>query len=752
MPHQRSRRLNPRAWLVTTAMMLPSACAPGTPSRPLPAGTARLSPVVDPPPEAQGTVGLSREAARAALCQLLAARDRDCDRRVTVLDGGALPYTTRLDAGLVTLRSTSEVSQLVTELAAGLTSSEPSVTLELERVHADPVTYLQGRIENAYFPALTRRIDGDRAALLRAAADEKVQAPAAAAPALCPELEARCSATSTADPIDPARELFVYYPADDPRARAVFEAAALPGKLRVAPLPTRVTAEWMQQRTRAREHGLLTLALDTSGRGRPFVVPGGRFNELYGWDSFFITLGLLTQPSQLELARAMVDNHAYEIEHYGKILNANRSYYLTRSQPPLFAALLGAVWRASPHDAAQRAWLERGVHAAVREYRTIWSASPRRTNVCEGRACLARYYDEGQGEPPEVEPGAFAWFYQARALASGHCRAPGDEVASRAAFVECAEQFQLAYREGKLVDRSLDAFFVDDRAVRESGHDTTFRWFSDGADHCTDYASVDLNALLFRAETELATLLRDSFGGELGDATTAELCRRAASRARLMGRYMWDEQAGLFFDYDLKHTRRSSYVSATTLYPLWASEPNACGLSLVTPGMAKSLRDHALAALEAPGGLLATSAESLSKVIAPSVLVRTHDGNFEPRRLGRQWEAPNGWAPHQMLAWSGLRSAGFVADADRLAYRWLYTIARNAADYQGTVPEKFDVVKRSHAVFQEYGNVGTEFSYIAEEGFGWMNASFLVGLRALSAEHRAALRGLVPPEELREER
>ena len=129
-------------------------------------------------------------------------------------------------------------------------------------------------------------------------------------------------------------------------------------------------------------------------------------------------------------------------------------------------------------------------------------------------------------------------------------------------------------------------------------------------------------------------------------------------------------------------------------------------------------------------------------------LVRASDGNFERRQLGRQWEAPNGWAPHQMLAWSGLRSAGFAADAERLAYRWLYTIVRNAADYHGTVPEKFDVMKRSHAVFQEYGNVGTDFSYIAEEGFGWMNASFLVGLRQLSAEHRAALRELVPPEAL----
>ena len=99
-----------------------------------------------------------------------------------------------------------------------------------------------------------------------------------------------------------------------------------------------------------------------------------------------------------------------------------------------------------------------------------------------------------------------------------------------------------------------------------------------------------------------------------------------------------------------------------------------------------------------------------------------------------------------MLAWSGLRNYGWSDVAQRLAYRWLYTITRNAVDYGGTVPEKLDVVARSHAVFAEYGNVGTEFSYITREGFGWMNASYQVGLTLLSERHRAHLKGLVPPE------
>jgi alpha,alpha-trehalase len=715
-----------------------------------PASSTPAAPAKRPVLESSA-LSLSRDALRVALCRVLEERDRDCDKRITVRDAGTFPYQVRLDRGAaVTLRSTSEVSQLVTELAAGLKQLDAgaNVTLDLARVHSDPVSYLEGRIQRAYFSALTRRIDANADELLRAAADEKVHGPAAAAPELCPELEARCVAKPSQPAGEAGRELFVYYPSDDAQARAVFEPLSIAGKLAVQPLPPRVTNEWMQQTTRAGQHGSLTLALDAAGRGRPFVVPGGRFNEMYGWDSFFITWGLLQDPSQLDLARAMVDNQTYEIEHYGKVLNANRSYYLTRSQPPFFAAMLAAVWRGLPHDPTGRMWLERGIRAALREYRTVWSAPPRRLGLCDADVCLARYYDEGEGEPPEIEPGAFAWFYQARAVASGACKAPGTDAESRAAFLDCVGRLESAYRAGKLSDRSIDAFFVDDRAVRESGHDTTFRWFTGGSDHCTDFATVDLNALLFRAETELATLIRANFGGTLGDATSAELCRRAEARGRLIRRYLWDETAGLFFDYDVKQQRRSSYVSATTLYPLWASEPNACALSLVTPPMAKSLRDHALAELEAPGGLQATSPRSLSNVAVPNVLSRTSDARFELRPLARQWEAPTGWAPHQMLAWSGLRSAGFATDAERLAYRWLYTIARNAADYHGTVPEKYDVVKRSHDVFQEYGNVGTEFSYIAEEGFGWMNASFLVGLRQLSSEHRRALRSLEPPEAL----
>lgn len=99
-----------------------------------------------------------------------------------------------------------------------------------------------------------------------------------------------------------------------------------------------------------------------------------------------------------------------------------------------------------------------------------------------------------------------------------------------------------------------------------------------------------------------------------------------------------------------------------------------------------------------------------------------------------------------MLIWQGLINYGYREEARRLAYRWLYMITRNAADYNGTIPEKYDVINRSHHVFAEYGNVGTQFDYITREGFGWMNASYQVGLTLLTQEQIAHLKELIPPE------
>ena len=121
-------------------------------------------------------------------------------------------------------------------------------------------------------------------------------------------------------------------------------------------------------------------------------------------------------------------------------------------------------------------------------------------------------------------------------------------------------------------------------------------------------------------------------------------------------------------------------------------------------------------------------------------------GTITLDRPNRQWDYPFGWAPHQIMIWRGLENYGYVNDARRLAYRWLYTITKSFVDFNGIVPEKYDVVSLSHLLDVEYGNVGTDFKFVPREGFGWMNASYQVGLTYLNKHMRRALGACTSPE------
>jgi len=135
-------------------------------------------------------------------------------------------------------------------------------------------------------------------------------------------------------------------------------------------------------------HGLLYLP-------HPYVVPGGRFNEMYGWDSYFISVGLL-EAGRVELAKHMTDNHLYQVRHYGTVLNANRTYYLTRSQPPFLATMVRNVFEAT----RDTSWLADAV-PALKTYYDYWTTGPHRA----GDTGLSRYYGLGEGPAPEVVMG-----------------------------------------------------------------------------------------------------------------------------------------------------------------------------------------------------------------------------------------------------------------------------------------------------------------------------------------------------------
>ena len=161
-------------------------------------------------------------------------------------------------------------------------------------------------------------------------------------------------------------------------------------RVRVEHLPTKITRPGEIDPNKIATEGLLYLA-------NPYVVPGGQFNEMYGWDSYFIILGLLRE-HRAELARGMVENFFFEIDHYGGVLNANRTYYLTRSQPPFLSSMILAVYDAEKAEGKPNLpWLEKAYRYALRDYEQ-WNQKPH----LAGNTGLSRYFDHGEGPVPEI--------------------------------------------------------------------------------------------------------------------------------------------------------------------------------------------------------------------------------------------------------------------------------------------------------------------------------------------------------------
>ena len=646
---------------------------------------------------------------------LLADEDTDGDLKITVSDtasgegerGDAEFILHTADDERYMLEGTWSLSVLLQELALLSELGVHRAKISAETLYESPVTRIARLIRERYWANLTRRVDVQH--LEEVLPDDKVGS---------------------------GDSWYLYVPAADERAVDYFAGAdgmrigSKDVEVRILPPPGEMPPEFVLS-LRGR-HGLLTLALRGGRggiRGAPYVVPGGRFNEMYGWDSYFITLGLLAEGRDRTgraLAMAMMKNFVYEIEHYGRILNGNRTYYLTRSQPPFLTSMMIAYGDAAKEDLGRLDpdTLGEWILAAIREYRGVWTSGPRIT-----RTGLSRYYGEGIGKPPEVEPGHFRKVYEPFA------RERGISV----------EEFEALYSEREIDVPELDLFHTHDRAMRESGHDRSYRWFVPGdriaeRDRCADFVTVDLNCLLYKYELDIARLIEERFGGRLpaggGEYEESAVWRnRAAARGDSIRKYLWNGRLGMFTDYNLELDEHWPYLTAAVFYPLWACDPEDTSSFLVESAACSTMVFAALGALEEAGGLAASSKESLEAA-------RDLPGE------DRQWDYPYGWAPHQMIAWRGLLNHGFEIEAHRLIYRWLHMIASNARDYNGTVPEKFDVVKRSHRVFAEYGNVGTEFEYITKEGFGWMNASFVVGLELLPDSLRGSLEDMVPPEDV----
>jgi alpha,alpha-trehalase len=431
--------------------------------------------------------------------------------------------------------------------------------------------------------------------------------------------------------------------------------------LSILPLP--------QDTSHLQEQGLLYLP-------QPYVVPGGRFNEMYGWDSYFIQLGLL-RDNRLSLARDMADNFLYEIQHYGKILNANRTYYLSRSQPPFLTRMLLGVYQRT-HD---RHWLEAAV-PQVEAYYRYWTGDPHLTPATG----LSRYFDLGEGPAPEViaaerDPEGRTHYDLVRRYFRTH----------KVSAYDVGQYYDAA------ADRLTPLFYKADRSMRESGFDPSDRFGPFNID-ILHYNPVCLNSLLYLMENDTAEIMRILNR----PADQALWTGRARQRAALVNNLMWDQRDGLYYDYEFVHHRLRRYPFLTTFYPLWT------GIA----GREQAARVEAnLHLFEQPGGLQTSTNQS-----------------------GSQWDAPFGWAPLEYIAIEGLRRYGYRADADRLAMKFL-TLVLHQYRRSGAIVEKYDVVRRTADLSGQI-----RFGYRSNEaGFGWTNAVFTALYDALPEARRREL-------------
>ncbi|HET6633159.1 MAG TPA: alpha,alpha-trehalase TreF [Rhodanobacteraceae bacterium] len=265
-----------------------------------------------------------------------------------------------------------------------------------------------------------------------------------------------------------------------------------------------------------------------------YVVPGGRFGEIYYWDSYFTMLGL-AESGRPQLLRAMADNFAYLIDTYGHVPNGNRTYYLSRSQPPLFPLMVELFEHHRVHRAVE--YLPQ-----LRKEYTYWMAGCEDLGHCEvAERCvrmsdgtvLNRYWDDR--ETPREES------YLEDVTTARQTSRPNHEV----------------YR--------------DLRAGCASGWDFSSRWLDEGQGlasiRTTAIVPVDLNCFLHKMESQIAWLSR-----KVGDDIAGEnFEKKARARKQAIDTLLWNDKAGAFFDYDWQREKQRSNLTAATAAPLFAN-------------------------------------------------------------------------------------------------------------------------------------------------------------------------------------
>ena len=374
----------------------------------------------------------------------------------------------------------------------------------------------------------------------------------------------------------------------------------------------------------------------------PYVVPGGRFREIYYWDSYFVQLGLLVDQRDL-MFQNMVKNFEHLILTTGRIPNGNRDYYRGRSQPPFFAHMV-ALWQ-------ERYGLKSAlqfVPALEAEYK-FWMSGDRAVALAPARM-LNRFWDDKAAPRPEA--------YK--------------------------EDINLAGKAATALHRSPQEFYRDLRAGAESGWDYSSRWFLDPMEFAsvqtTSLLPVDLNALLYYVERKLAEYARASDE----PAKARHYDELAEQRKLLIQTLLWDEKTGTFRDYNWRTRERSPMYTVAMVAPLF--------VGVATPAQARRVAEVLKREFLKPGGLVTT-------------LYVT----------GQQWDSPNGWPPHQWMAYAGLKHYNLDELADQIRTRWM-KLNERVFNATGKMVEKYNVIDLT----LETG--GGE--YPLQDGFGWSNGVY----------------------------
>lgn len=259
----------------------------------------------------------------------------------------------------------------------------------------------------------------------------------------------------------------------------------------------------------------------------PYIVPGGRFREIYYWDSYFTMLGL-RESGEEELIQNMADNFAWLIGRYGFVPNGNRNYYLSRSQPPCFSLIVELLAEKQGDQSLSR------YLSALEAERNYWMDKTAPTShlvVLGDGSILNRYYDQLEIARPE-------------------------------SFAEDESIAAVSKQPRNILMRHI-------RSAAESGWDFSSRWFQDGEDistiRTTELVPVDLNCFLYHLE---ATLARGHDRG--GGAAGAVQFRKAAEERRLaILRHSWAEEFGFFCDYDIVKEKPTEHLSLAGVTPLF---------------------------------------------------------------------------------------------------------------------------------------------------------------------------------------